>query len=304
MSNVLELSRVNKSYGNKKVLDNISFSVPEGSFFALLGLNGAGKTTLINILASLCYRDNGTVNVLGYDLDRDSFAIRREMGLMPQEFNLLPFGTVRETLVYHLWYFGLSTKVYQEWMDYLVHSLDLASKLDVQVYKLSGGMKRRLMMARALITRPKLALLDEPTAGVDIDVRQSIYAFLEEINKSGTSIILTTHYLEEANDLCNNYVLMSNGRVVREGLITDIRENMPLTFKLVFKDIPANLVLPQGLERVGSDQIDVTSDRSNLSQLFAYFNEQGLEILQIEQKSQLEAYFLQHAGRQNTEQSA
>ena len=303
MENILEINSLDKSYQKKeKVLNAITFNVPKHSFFALLGLNGAGKTTLINILSGLCYRDSGSVKLFGLDIDHHALEIRKRMGMMPQEFNLLPFVTVKETLLYHLGYYGLSYASYKDWMGNILKHLDLERKLDTQVFKLSGGMKRRLMMARALVTRPSLALLDEPTAGVDIDVRHNIYNFLKEINKEGTTIILTTHYLEEANELCNNYVLMSGGKVVREGLIADIRENTPLTFQLTFQAIPGHLTLPSGLERIDAQRIDVTSDRDDLMYFFNYFKDHEMKILQISQKSQLESYFLRHAGRQNGEQ--
>ena len=296
MTHVIEINSVCKTYdtNRKSALDNISFDVPEKSFFALLGLNGAGKTTLINILSGLSRRDSGSIKIFGMDIDAHGYEIRRRIGLMPQEVNLSPFVTVQDTLLYHLGYFGLCNKEYKEWMEHLLERLDLQHKMKMQIYKLSGGMKRRLMVARALITRPTLALLDEPTAGVDIDIRHNIYTFLREINNSGTTVILTTHYLEEANSLCKDYVLIAQGKVIKKGLMSDIRQEIPLIFRLSFVHIPDDFVLLPGMQRVESTVLEVSSEMHQLEYMFHYFNKNGLEILQVDQQSQLESYFLLH----------
>lgn len=292
-ANAIEVVNLCKRYKKESllVLDEVSFSVPRGSFFALLGLNGAGKSTLINILSGLCRADSGSVNIMGLDYQQNSLEVRRLMGLMPQEINMQPFVTVAEVLNNHVGYYGLSPHLLKEWIDHLLERLDLMRKKHTQVFKLSGGMKRRLMLARALSTRPKVALLDEPTAGVDVGLRHEIYDFLREINQSGTSIVLTTHYLEEADKLCSDYVLLSQGKIVSQGLITDIRGQTPFCFSLMFKHLPDLLVLPEGAERVGSLQWDVVLPLQELASVFQFIGDNQLELVHIELKSQLESYF-------------
>lgn len=296
--NAIEIVNLCKQYksGAGLVLNEVNITVPQGSFFALLGLNGAGKSTLINILSGLCRADSGSINVMGLDYQQEALEMRRTLGLMPQEINMQPFITVDEVLNNHVGYYGLTKSETRSWIDHLLERLDLMNKRHTQIFKLSGGMKRRVLLARALSTQPKIALLDEPTAGVDINLRQDIYDFLTEINQSGTSIILTTHYLEEADKLCSDYALLAHGKIVSHGLMADIRGETPFSVSLMFRSLPDLLVLPEGVERTGDLKWDVVMPIQGLVEVFQFIQSSGLELVHLELKSQLESYFQRHTA--------
>jgi ABC-2 type transport system ATP-binding protein len=203
---------VRKRYGSVEALAGVSLDVAEGEFIALLGPNGAGKTTLISALGGLVRPDSGTLEVLGRDTVRDYRESRRLVGIVPQELVFDPFFTVRETLEFQSGYFGLGRN--RAWIDELLERLGLASKARANMRSLSGGMKRRVMVAQALVHRPPVIVLDEPTAGVDVELRQSLWAFVKELNASGRTVLLTTHYLEEAQGLCGRIAMMKAGRIV------------------------------------------------------------------------------------------
>ncbi|MCB6183672.1 ABC transporter ATP-binding protein [Leeia sp. TBRC 13508] len=208
----IEISGINKQFGDLKALDNVSFSVGQGEFFALLGPNGAGKTTLISILAGLTRADSGFIKVMGHDVVTNYRQARRSIGIVPQELVFDPFFTVRETLVFQSGYFGLKNN--DAWIDELLDSLGLANKANVNMRNLSGGMKRRVLVAQALVHKPPVIVLDEPTAGVDVELRQSLWDFIQRLNKEGHTIVLTTHYLEEAEELCNKVAMMKLGKIL------------------------------------------------------------------------------------------
>ncbi len=195
-----------------KALDDVSFDIGEGEFFGLLGPNGAGKTTLISILAGLSRATHGYVTVLGHDVERDYAAARRSIGVVPQELVFDPFFSVREALQIQSGYFGLRKN--DAWIDELLTRLGLADKADANMRQLSGGMKRRMLVAQALVHKPPVIVLDEPTAGVDVELRQTLWQFIASLNRQGNTVLLTTHYLEEAEALCSRIAMLKQGRVV------------------------------------------------------------------------------------------
>jgi ABC-2 type transport system ATP-binding protein len=212
MPAAIELCEVHKRFGDLQALSRIDLEVSEGEFFGLLGPNGAGKTTLISVLAGLVRADRGTVRVMGHDVRADYRAARRSLGVVPQELVFDPFFTVRETLRIQSGYFGMRDN--RAWIDEVMDNLDLASKADVNMRALSGGMKRRVLVAQALVHKPPVIVLDEPTAGVDVELRQGLWEFIRRLNRDGHTIVLTTHYLEEAEALCERIAMLKLGRVV------------------------------------------------------------------------------------------
>jgi ABC-2 type transport system ATP-binding protein len=201
-----------KNFGALRALDGVSLEIAEGEFFGLLGPNGAGKTTLISALAGLVRADSGRLSVLGHDVVKDYRQARSLLGVVPQELVFDPFFSVRETLRIQSGYFGLRHN--DAWIDEILANLDLTSKANVNMRRLSGGMKRRVLVAQALVHKPPVIVLDEPTAGVDVELRQGLWHFVRRLNGEGHTIILTTHYLEEAEALCGRIALMKQGRVV------------------------------------------------------------------------------------------
>lgn len=212
MSFALELSSVSKYFGEFRSLKDVSLTVEEGEFFALLGPNGAGKTTLINIIAGLSRASAGTAKVMGFDVVGQFRDARKSIGIVPQELVFDPFFSVRETLRFQSGYFGL--KKNDDWIDELLHSLSLMDKANSNMRTLSGGMKRRVMVAQALVHKPPVIVLDEPTAGVDVELRQTLWKFIVGLNEKGHTILLTTHYLEEAETLCNRIAMLKGGSVL------------------------------------------------------------------------------------------
>ncbi len=212
MLSAVSIDRVTKSFGQLQALNGVSLEIAQGEFFGLLGPNGAGKTTLISTLAGLVRADSGSVKVMGYDVVRDFRQARSRLGVVPQELVFDPFFNVRETLRIQSGYFGIRKN--DDWIDEILANLDLTSKADVNMRRLSGGMKRRVLVAQALVHKPPVIVLDEPTAGVDVELRQGLWQFIRRLNGEGHTIILTTHYLEEAEALCNRLALMKQGQVV------------------------------------------------------------------------------------------
>jgi ABC-2 type transport system ATP-binding protein len=212
MSAAIEIRDVHKRFGDLQALAGIDLEVPEGEFFGLLGPNGAGKTTLISVLAGLVRAERGSARVMGHDVRADYRAARRALGVVPQELVFDPFFTVRETLHIQSGYFGLRDN--RAWIEEVMHNLDLGSKAGVNMRALSGGMKRRVLVAQALVHKPPVIILDEPTAGVDVELRQALWQFIRRLNRDGHTIILTTHYLEEAEALCQRIAMLKQGRVV------------------------------------------------------------------------------------------
>ena len=212
MQSAVLVEHLTKSYGSLQALKNVSLDVKEGEFFGLLGPNGAGKTTLISILAGLCRPDSGCAFVMGTNVQTNFFEGRRLLGVVPQEVVFDPFFTVRETLRFQSGYFGIRNN--DDWIDEIMTHLDLTSKANSNMRSLSGGMKRRVLVAQALVHRPPVIVLDEPTAGVDVELRQSLWKFISRLNQDGHTILLTTHYLEEAESLCGRIAMLKSGQVV------------------------------------------------------------------------------------------
>jgi ABC-2 type transport system ATP-binding protein len=212
MTHAIDIRGLEKSFPNVKALAGVDLTVEQGEFFALLGPNGAGKTTLISILAGLTRADKGTASVMGFDVVSQFAESRSRLGVVPQELVFDPFFSVRETLRLSAGYYGVAKP--DAWIDELLDSLDLTKKANANMRSLSGGMKRRVLVAQALVHKPPVIVLDEPTAGVDVELRQSLWAFVKKLNEQGHTIILTTHYLEEAEALCNRVAMLKAGQVV------------------------------------------------------------------------------------------
>jgi len=242
MTFAIEALNVEKRYGALQALAGVSLAVAEGEFFGLLGPNGAGKTTLISVIAGLARASAGVVRVMGADVVADYRRARRMLGVVPQELVFDPFFTVRETLRIQSGYFGLRKN--DAWIDEVIHHLDLGAKVDANMRTLSGGMKRRVLVAQALVHRPPVIVLDEPTAGVDVELRQGLWQFIRRLNRDGHTIVLTTHYLEEAEELCDRIAMLKAGRIVA----LDSTRNLLETFSgLVLRLRLDRDALPDGL---------------------------------------------------------
>src|SRR5438874_13496701 len=211
MPAAIEVRDVHKRFGELQALSGIDLEIRQGEFFGLLGPNGAGKTTLISVLAGLARADRGSARVMGHDVRADYRAARRSLGVVPQELVFDPFFTVRETLRFQSGYFGVRDN--GAWIEEVMRHLDLASKAEVNMRALSGGMKRRVLVAQALVHKPPVIVLDEPTAGVDVELRQALWQFVRRLNRDGHSIVLTTHYLEEAEAHCQRIAMLKDGRI-------------------------------------------------------------------------------------------
>ena len=238
MAAAVEVANVMRRFGTVQALAGVSLAVETGEFFGLLGPNGAGKTTLISILAGLTRADSGTARILGHDVVADYRSARRLLGVVPQELVFDPFFSVRETLKIQSGYFGIRDN--GTWIDEILHHLDLTGKADANMRSLSGGMKRRVLVGQALVHKPPVIVLDEPTAGVDVELRQNLWAFIRKLNRDGHTIILTTHYLEEAEALCGRIAMLKAGSLValdtKQNLLSQVAG---LTVRLVAARVPA-----------------------------------------------------------------
>lgn len=263
-SAALSVKQLKKVYSNGvAALKGIDLMVPEGEFFGLLGPNGAGKTTLIGIVVGLVNKTSGTVEVLGHDLDTDTSKARASVGIVPQEFNFSIFEKVQNIVVDQAGYYGIPRSVAMPRAEKYLKQLGLWEKRNDPAQMLSGGMKRRLMIARALIHEPKLLILDEPTAGVDIELRREMWVFLRELNTAGRTIILTTHYLEEAEQLCRSVAIINQGEIVKQGLVKDLLSQMHVeTFvfdlEVALSTETEKLLANFGVEKIDSQTIEMT----------------------------------------------
>ncbi|HCR3445307.1 ABC transporter [Morganella morganii] len=297
MTYALEISQLTKQYaGGVQALRGIDLKVSAGDFYALLGPNGAGKSTTIGIISSLVNKTGGKVSVFGYDIDTDLVLAKRQLGLVPQEFNFNPFETVLQIVLQQAGYYGVPHKLAQERAKTYLTQLDLWEKRDERAMRLSGGMKRRLMIARALMHQPKLLILDEPTAGVDIELRRSMWGFLKTLNAQGTTIILTTHYLEEAEMLCRNIGIIQHGELVENTSMKALLGKLESeTFIL---DLGSKNPLPQlegytfRLTDTSTLEVDVRREQG-LNGVFAQLNSQGIDVLSMRNKAnRLEELFV------------
>jgi len=297
--NALEISNLKKTYASGvEALKGISLSVEEGDFYALLGPNGAGKSTTIGIVSSLVTKSDGNVSIFGTDIDQDFAEAKRKLGVVAQEMNFSPFEKVLDIVVTQSGFYGIPKKVALARAEEVLHKLGLWEKKDLQSRTLSGGLKRRLMIAKSLIHQPRLLILDEPTAGVDIELRRGMWDFIRELNKNGTTVILTTHYLEEAEQLCKNIAIIDKGLIVENTSMKDLLKKLDMqTFIL---DLETNLDTLPAFDGYIVNQIDPSTLRValNRDQSFNAFFE-NLSKLNIQVKSlrneanRLEELFLQ-----------
>jgi ABC-2 type transport system ATP-binding protein len=294
----LSIRGLTKTYKNGvQALKGVDLDVEQGDFFALLGPNGAGKTTLIGILTSLVNKTAGTVSVFGHDLERELEAAKACIGIVPQELNFNQFETPQTILVNQAGFYGIPRPLARERAEQYLSLLQLADKRNKMARGLSGGMKRRLMIARALVHQPRLLILDEPTAGVDIEIRRSMWDFLREINASGTTIILTTHYLEEAETLCRNIAIINGGLIAeRDRMSTLLRTLQAETFVLSLREAVASVPQVPGyvFELVDEHTLEVeVSKEQSLNEVFAKLSEQGIGVLSMRNKvNRLEEIFM------------
>lgn len=294
----LSIKQLTKTYGNGfQALKGIDFDVEPGDFYALLGPNGAGKTTAIGIICSLISKTSGHVEIFGHNIDSDVEAAKACIGLVPQEINLNIFDSVLNIVVNQAGYYGIDRKLALKRAEKYLGELRLWDRRFDQARNLSGGMKRRLMIARALIHEPKLLMLDEPTAGVDIEIRRSMWDFLRRINAAGTTIILTTHYLEEAESLCRHVAIIDEGEIIENARMSTVlrklqREVFVLSLREPLREAP---VLP-GFETslVEDSELEVTVDADNdLNELFARLNDMGIAVVSLRNKAnRLEELFM------------
>jgi len=292
----ISFQNVSKSYAGARgavhALDDVSFDIAQGEFFGLLGPNGAGKTTLISILAGLARASSGSVKVLGHDVVTDYAAARLQLGVVPQELVFDPFFSVREALRIQSGYFGVRNN--DAWIDELLANLGLADKADANMRQLSGGMKRRVLVAQALVHRPPVIVLDEPTAGVDVELRQTLWQFVARLNKEGHTVLLTTHYLEEAEALCGRIAMLKQGRVVAldrtSALLAGTASTM-LRFKLD-KPLPPTLVANA---RVTGRIVQITAhDAREVEQILSVLHAAGCEPEDLEiGRADLEDVFIE-----------
>ncbi|TNX64259.1 ABC transporter ATP-binding protein [Enterococcus faecium] len=304
MANALEINNLKKIYGSGvEALRGIDLSVKEGDFYALLGPNGAGKSTTIGIITSLVNKTSGKVNVFGYDLDKDLVRAKQQIGLVPQEFNFNPFETVQQIVVNQAGYYGVSRKEAMKRSEKYLKQSNLWEKRNVRARMLSGGMKRRLMIARALMHEPRLLILDEPTAGVDIELRREMWEFLRELNENGTTIILTTHYLEEAEMLCRNIGIIQSGELIESTSMKELLSK--LQFETFIFDLAPYDTKPviEGYACTFEDEqtIAVEVERNQgVNGIFDQLTRQGIKVLSMRNKSnRLEELFLKITEENN-----
>ena len=298
----ISFQNVSKTYptpqGPFRALDNVSLDIQPGEFFGLLGPNGAGKTTMISVLAGLARATSGRVLVQGSDVQIDYAAARRKLGIVPQELVFDPFFSVREALRFQSGYFGV--KHNDDWIDELLHSLGLSDKANANMRQLSGGMKRRVLVAQALVHKPPIIVLDEPTAGVDVELRQTLWQFIAGLNKAGSTVLLTTHYLEEAEALCGRIAMLKRGRVVALDSTSELLKAASGNV-LVFKtDSPLPPEIAAKARVTGRVVQLATQDSHDIEHHLAALRQAKVEVQDIEiRRADLEDVFLRvmaHAG--------
>ena len=309
MATALAIRDLRKVYGNGvEALKGISLTVEEGDFYGLLGPNGAGKSTIIGILFSLVNKSSGSVEIFGINIDEDFARAKKAIGIVPQEFNFNNFERVMDIVVTQGGYYGLPLGLARQRAEMYLKELGLWERRNDQVRELSGGMKRRLMIARSLVHQPRLLILDEPTAGVDIEMRRSMWGFLRDINAAGTTIILTTHYLEEAENFCRNIAIIDHGQIIEhsgmrellqqlrtEKFILDLRGELPAEFSLA--DFHCEVLDPKTLE------VWVNRDQ-HMNAMFEAVSAQGVEVASMRNKAnRLEEMFVSLLTETEREQS-
>ncbi|MGF2145964.1 ABC transporter ATP-binding protein [Vagococcus fluvialis] len=304
----LEINNLKKTYDTGvKALKGVDLTVEEGDFYALLGPNGAGKSTTIGIMTSLVNKTSGQVKIFGYDLDKDLVKAKQQIGLVPQEFNFNPFETVQQIVVNQAGYYGVPRKEALIRSEKFLKQSNLWEKRNVRARMLSGGMKRRLMIARALMHEPKLLILDEPTAGVDIELRRDMWEFLKELNEAGTTIILTTHYLEEAEMLCRNIGIIQSGELIENTSMKELLSKLQ-SETFILDIIPTNKEIKlvdyhYELEDQQTLAVEVQKDQG-INDVFTQLSNQGITVTSMRNKSnRLEELFLKLTeGEHSTEE--
>ncbi|HSE00941.1 MAG TPA: ABC transporter ATP-binding protein [Burkholderiales bacterium] len=290
----IEVEQVSKRFGGTRALDGISLTIGQGEFFGLLGPNGAGKTTLINILAGLVIASSGSARVLGHDVVADYRSARRALGVVPQELVFDPFFTVHETLVFQSGYFGLRDN--RGWIEEVMHNLDLSDRASTNMRALSGGMKRRVLVAQALVHKPPVIVLDEPTAGVDVELRQALWQFIRRLNRDGHTIVLTTHYLEEAEALCGRIAMLKQGRIVALDSTQNLlrmHSGCYLEVRLQPDRLPESLAALVTLRREGGYRLALR-DYAEVESVIAGLRSAGIAIQELEVlQPDLEEIFVQ-----------
>ncbi|MFB2890183.1 ABC transporter ATP-binding protein [Aeromonas veronii] len=295
--NALEISGLKKTYqGGVEALKGIDLTVRQGDFFALLGPNGAGKSTTIGVISSLVNKSAGKVKVFGYDIDSDLEQAKAQLGLVPQEFNFSQFEKVIQIVTHQAGFYGVPKAEAKIRAEKYLRQLDLWEKRDMPARTLSGGMKRRLMIARALMHEPKLLILDEPTAGVDIEIRRSMWTFLKDLNEQGVTIILTTHYLEEAEMLCRNIGIIDKGRLIENTSMKNLLGKLGReTFLLDLAPDSAVPEVPEFNGRMPDERtLEVDLDKSqSLNSLFEQLSNQQVQVVSMRNKAnRLEELFV------------
>ena len=309
MQYALKINQLHKTYNNDVIaLKGIDLTVEQGDFFALLGANGAGKSTIIGIISSLVNKTAGQVEIFGFNLDTQRNQAKSQIGLVPQEFNFNIFEPVQEVLINQGGYYGISRTAATQRTEILLKKLGLWQKRHEMGRNLSGGMKRRLLIARALIHQPKLLILDEPTAGVDIEIRRTMWDFLSEINAAGTTIILTTHYLEEAEKLCRNIALLEQGQVITHCPMKQLlqqlsTETLMLDLKNPLTHLPQNT--PYQLHSDDAHSLEIQYDKSHsINEVFDYLSQANIEVSSLRNKTnRLEELFIRLVA-ENKEKNA
>ena len=299
MSNIaLNIEGLSKTYpGEVKALKNISLQVESGDFYALLGPNGAGKSTAIGIISSLVTKTSGLVEILGIDIDKNHSLAKKKLGVVGQEVNFNQFETVYQVLSHQAGYYGMFSKEIMENTHYYIKALGLCDKRNEQGRNLSGGMKRRLMVAKALVNNPDLLILDEPSAGVDIELRRSLWDFLKEINNQGTTIILTTHYLEEAEKLCKNISIIDEGSIVKTSSMNSLLNELETqNYLFELKNSISSELDNSGFDFnfINDRQISINvSKKNSLNEVIRFFSENNIEVVNMtNETNRLEELFL------------
>ncbi|ENM5773396.1 ABC transporter ATP-binding protein [Vibrio mimicus] len=293
----LEIEQLKKTYaGGFEALKGISLQVKKGDFYALLGPNGAGKSTTIGIISSLVNKTSGKVTVFGYDLDSQLEFAKQQLGLVPQEFNFNPFETVEQIVLQQAGYYGVPKALAKERAKKYLTQLDLWEKRSERARNLSGGMKRRLMIARALMHEPQLLILDEPTAGVDIELRRSMWEFLKQINAQGVTIILTTHYLEEAEMLCRHIGIIQRGELIENTTMKSLLGKLHVETFVLDVDGTETIAPLQGVvkQQMVEGSLEIELEKSQgINHVFTQLTEQGVKVLSMRNKvNRLEELFV------------
>jgi len=299
--NAISITDLKKKYGSFEALKGINLDIPEGSFFGLLGPNGAGKTTTIGILTGLVNITSGSARIMGYDVVKEYKKSRAIVGISPQELNFDPFFTLDDLLTLQGGYYGMKPKEARAKAMELLKQFGLESKSKVKMRQLSGGMKRRVQIAKAMVHDPPILILDEPTAGVDIELRHLMWEYLAKINKEGKTILLTTHYIEEAENLCDHVAIIDQGRIITEGtpkaLIRDVGESM---ICIRVNDWPEKMELPQWQYTVVDNQLHIqTSDPdTDIGHILSILAKENVAVLEVKlKKSNLEEVFIKLTGK-------